>query len=230
MKRFIQGDCVEVIKTLEEDSIDFIYSNPPYGITHNVWDTPLDWEELWKDIWRVLKPTGVALFHSSMPFTYNLVNTQQPKYHYIWVKNNSTGFLTAKKQPLRITEEVLVFYKKTPITYNPQMIGDKIYKTRSAGKRSQDYWGTNISDSHKPKKVVERKGKYPTNLLKYPLQLGGGWGTISSDMIEFFIKTYTNEGDTYLDLTCHNTFVGNIATKLNRNYIGIDINPIIDVE
>ena len=129
MKRFIQGDCVEVIKTLEDNSIDLIYTNPPFGITHNDWDIPLDWKELWKDIWRVLKPTGVALFHCSMPFTYDLINTQRPKYHYIWVKNNSTGFLSAKKQPLRITEEVLVFYKKTPITYNPQMIGDKIYKT-----------------------------------------------------------------------------------------------------
>ena len=124
MIKYILGDIHNVIKDIDDNSIDFLYTNPPFGITEAKWDKPLDWDNLWLDIWRVMKPSGIVALHCSMPFTYTLIQSQTPKYHYCIKKNNKTGFLFCKKQPLRETEEVLIYYKK-PGTYNPQMIGNK---------------------------------------------------------------------------------------------------------
>jgi site-specific DNA-methyltransferase (adenine-specific) len=221
MTRYIQGDIHSVIKTLEDNSIDFIYTNPPFGITKKEWDKPLDWDNLWSDIWRVLKPNGVVGIHASMPFSYDLIKSQRPKYHYIWKKNNSTSFLNANKQPLRTTEEIYIFYNSLG-TYNIQMIGNKIYKKRKVQpKIKSSYYGCEKGTNTDEIQI----GNYPTNFLDYPIKIRGG-KTVPDEMIEFFIKTYSNENDTILDMTCHNKIVGNITTKLKRNYIGVDINEI----
>jgi len=220
MDDYIQGDIHDVIKSLKSNTIDCIYTNPPFGITENKWDTPLKWNELWNDIWRVLKPRGVAIIHASMPFSYDLIVSQRPKYHFVWIKDRSTNFLNAKKQPLRKEEEIYIFYKKSPI-YNPQMIGDEIIKTSKAGKSK--YYG---SRSNK-KADTFHVGKYPTNILEYPRNNKQGFKTIPKELVEFLIKSYTNEGDMILDMTCHSDYVGKIISKINRNYIGVDINEIV---
>jgi len=212
---YIIGDIHNIIKDLETDSIDFIYTNPPYGITKKEWDKPLDWKNLWFDIWRVLKPNGIIAIHASMPFTYDLLETQRPKYHYIWKKNNSTGFFRAKLQPLRITEEIFIFYKQKH-TYNPQMIGNELRKKTKIMPNS--YYGNRVGTFKDEIQI----GKYPTNFLDFKMEIRGG-KTIPKKMVEFFIKTYTNENDTILDMTCHNKFVGDIALQLKRQYIGVDI-------
>jgi len=216
---FINGDIHKVIKELEDNSIDFIYTNPPYGTTEKEWDKPLDWINLWPDMWRVLKPNGVIALHASIPFTYTLLETQRPKYHYIWKKNNSTGFFRAKLAPLRTTEEIFIYYQKAKHTYNPQMIGNQIIKKRKKFTKS-GYYGSRIGTFKDDIQI----GKYPTNLLDFKIEIRGG-KTIPKKMVEFFIKTYSNENDTILDMTCCNKFVGNIATELKRQYIGVDINP-----
>ena len=99
----------------------------------------LDWKLLFKEMWRVLKPNGKIILHSSIPFTYDLIQVEKPKYHYIWIKEHSTNFFHAKKQPLRQEEEILVYYKKQG-TYNPQMIGEKFYKKTKCGK--SNYYGS----------------------------------------------------------------------------------------
>ena len=96
MATYIEGDIHDVIKTLETNTIDLIYTNPPFGTTENKWDKALNWEELWKDIWRILKPNGVVVIHASKPFSYKLIQSQTPKYNYNWIKTKSTGFLRAK--------------------------------------------------------------------------------------------------------------------------------------
>tara|TARA_R110002167_G_C12396907_1_gene626498 strand:- start:16 stop:669 length:654 start_codon:yes stop_codon:yes gene_type:complete len=212
---YIIGDIHNVIKDLESNSIDFIYTNPPFGITEKKWDKPLDWENLWIEIWRVLKPSGVVAIHSSMPFTYDLIESQRPKYHYIWKKNNSTGFFRAKLAPLRTTEEIFIFYKQKH-TYNPQMIGNEIRKKTKI--KSNPYYGNRVG---KLKDDIQI-GKYPTNFLDFKMEIRKG-KTIPKKMVEFFIKTYSNENDTILDMTCHSKYVGNIALELNRQYIGVDI-------
>tara|TARA_R110001606_G_scaffold351352_2_gene501578 strand:+ start:232 stop:924 length:693 start_codon:yes stop_codon:yes gene_type:complete len=226
---YIFGDVHNVIKTLEDDSIDLIYTSPPYGSTKAEWDKPLRWDELFPEMWRVLKPSGVIVLHASMPFTYDLLQHDKPKYHYTWLKNNSTGGLTAKYQPLRRTEEVMVYYNNKP-TYNPQMKGDKFFKKRNKkwGTKEDDYCGHFARDANGKKPVTVSKpneghiGRYPDTLLEYKIR----WKSAISrtdDMMDFFIKTYSNEGDTVLDLTTHNSFLNDRVVALKREFIGIDI-------
>ena len=222
--QYIQGDIHEVIKTLEDNSIDFIYTDPPFAITKARWDTPLQWSELFPEMWRVLKPHGAICLYASMPFTYELLRYEKPKYHYSWIKNNSTGFLQCKNQPLRKTEEIFIYYKKKP-TYNPQMIGDTFYPKRNVkygGKNG--YWGEDgINKQNEYLKEEGHTGNYPSNVLTYPIRKDKTGVTRTDDHIDFFIKTYTNENDTILDMTCHVKYVGNRCQELQRNYIGVDL-------
>ena len=111
MIQFIQGDIHDVITTLDDNSIDFIYTDPPFSTTQCKWDKPLQWDILFPQMWRVLKPDGGIVLHASMPFTYELLQYDRPKYHYTWLKNNSTNHFHCKTQPLRSTEEIFVYYK-----------------------------------------------------------------------------------------------------------------------
>ena len=219
MATYIQGDIHDVIKTLETNSIDLIYTNPPFGTTENDWDKSLRWKELWVDIWRILKPNGVVVIHASKPFSYKLIQSQTPNYNYNWIKTNSTGFLRAKYQPLRKVEEVYIFYKKSH-TYNPQMVGTEIIKTGTS--KITSYYGDRLKQKNDGSFHI---GKYPTDVLEFKRQVRGG-KTICDDMIDFFIKTYSNENDLVLDMTTHNKVVGNRVIELKRKFIGIDINPI----
>ena len=223
MINYIQGDIHNVIKTLETNSIDFIYTDPPFSITKASWDKGLNWEELFPEMWRVLKPNGIIALHSSMPFTYELLKYEKPKYHYIWIKNNSTGFFSVKYQPLRTTEEIFIYYKKTG-TYNPQMTGDKYVKKRNVKYGGQNgYWGNDgIKKENEYNKEEGHKGKYPTNILNYTIKKGHK-NMKPYELQEYFIKTYSNENDVVLDMTCHTTQLGNICEILNRNYIGVDL-------
>ena len=218
------NDIHNKIKDIPTDSINLIYTSPPYGITQASWDKPLRWAELFPEMWRVLKPNGIIILHASMPFTYELLKYETPKYHYTWIKHISTGFLIAKYQPLRNTEEVFIYYKKRG-TYNPQMEGSVISKPRKHQiKNGEGYY--NLSKD----KLCEETGhvgRYPKTALQYKTRYKSGGGITRSDqLIEYFIKTYSNETDMVLDLTCCNKIVGDVVIKLNRNYIGIDIREI----
>ena len=214
---YIEGDCHEVIKTIEDNSIDLIYCSPPYGITKSKWDKPLDFNIMFPQLFRVLKPTGTLILHCSMPFTYTLLEYKiKPKYNYIWIKNNSTGHFLAKRQPMRQHEEVLIYYNKNN-TYNPQMKGVEQYTIDY--NKSNDYY----CNKYKKGKSTHT-GRYPTTILEYPIRREKTGITRCDDMIDYFIKTYSNETETVLDFTCHNKTVGNRCEVLNRKYIGIDIN------
>jgi len=216
----IKGDINEEIKNINTDSIDLIYTNPQFNTTENEWDIALNWKVLFEDMWRVLKPNGVIILHCAIPFTYELIKIEKPKYHYIWIKDSPTNFFHAKKQPLRQEEEILIFYKKKH-TYNPQMIGDTFYKQSTCGKSK--YYG---SRGEIKKETTEgHYGKYPNNILNFKRHIRG-FSTRSNELVDYFIKTYSNEGDTILDLTCYNALTGHRCKILNRNYIGVDLNPV----
>ena len=234
----IQGDIHDVIKTFDTDSIDCIYADPPFSITGAEWDQSLNWEMLWEEMWRVLKPNGSVVLHSSMPFTFDLVASQREyfKYNYIWKKNISTNFFLAKKQPLRIHEDICVFYKSQP-TYNPQMVGNEFHKKRNVIFGGQDKYYGECKVKEKiggwGEETIEggHKGRYPNTLLDYPIRKSkkkdkNTASTRTDDMVDFFIKTYTNENDTILDMTCYDGLTGKRCDVLNRNYIGVDLNPI----
>ena len=228
MNKYIQGDIHEVIKTLEDNSIDCIYTDPPFQITKAKWDKGLNWKELFPQMWRVLKPKGIIILYSSMPFTYELLQYEKPKYNYTWIKNNSTGFLTTKYQPLRKTEEIFIYYKKNG-TYNPQMKGTKFYpkrKVKYGG--SSAYWGE--EGSKKDNEYVKEEGhigKFPDN-VRYDKIEKGEKNMNPISLSTYFIKTYTNENDSILDMCCNNEVVGKLCNELKRNYIGVDINEIIE--
>ncbi len=217
----IKGDIHEEILKLETNSINLIYTNPPFFTTENEWDKKLNWKILFTEMWRVLKPNGKIILHCSIPFTYDLIKVERPKYHYVWVKDRPTNFFHAKNQPLRQQEEVLVYYKKKGV-YNPQMIGTEFYKKGTAGKSK--YYGSR-GENKTTNNTEGHFGKYPNNILYYPRHIRG-FSTRNNDLVDYFIKTYSNEGDTILDITCYNYLTGHRAIKLNRNYIGIDLNPV----
>lgn len=224
MKEYIEGDIHEVIKTLEDNSIDFIYTDPPFGTTGSPWDKPLQWNLLFPEMWRVLKPTGIICLYSSIPFTYELLKYETPKYNYSWKKNNSTGFFQAKYQPLRQMEEIFIYYKKRG-TYNPQMIGNEYHVKRNVKVGGRNgYYGETIKDKSNSYNDKEGHiGKYPTTFKEWNIRKDKTGITRTDDQIDYFIKTYSNENDKILDMTCHNNYVGDRCEFLNRNYIGIDL-------
>ena len=221
---YIENDIHNEILNIEDNSFDLIYTSPPYGITEAEWDKPLKWDILFPEIWRVLKPKGIIVIHASMPFTYELLKYEKPKYHYTWLKNRKTNFFKAKLQPLRNTEEVFIYYK-SPGTYNPQMIGNEIHKKVYMKQSDPNkYYGhrKNIKKTYiSPDET--HTGKYPSTLLEYKVRCDNTGISRTDEMIDYFIKSYSNEGDNVLDFTCHNNYVGDRCKILNRNYLGIDI-------
>ncbi len=228
MNEIIKGDIHDVIKTIPDNTVDFIYTDPPFNITGASWDKPLRWKELFPEMWRVLKPDGVIALYSSLPFTYHLLRESPllPKYHFTWIKNNSTGFFQVKYQPLRQTEEIFIYYKNKG-KYNPQMIGDKFYPKRLVKVGgNNNYYGDEISKKkNQYDKSNGHKGNYPTNVINYPIRKDETGITRTDEHIDFFIKSFTNEDDTVLDMTCHNDYVAKRCLELSRNFIGVDINP-----
>jgi site-specific DNA-methyltransferase (adenine-specific) len=223
---YINGDCHDVIKTIPDNSQDFIYTDPPFGTTGAKWDSPLRWGEIFPEMWRVLKPNGIIAIYASMPFTYELLKYETPRYHYTWHKSNcKTNFLKAKLQPLRNTEEIFIYYKK-PGTYNPQMEGnDKRIQVNKKHTAGHTYYG--IRNNAKAGTVNPNEchyGSYPSTHRSWGILRDGSGITRTNEQIDFFIKTYTNENDKVLDLTCHSYHVGNRCRLLNRDYTGIDIN------
>lgn len=223
------GDIHEVIKTIDTDSVDFIYTDPPFGITKAKWDVGLRWEELFPEMWRVLKPNGVICLYASAPFTYQLVTYETPKYHYSWKKNNSTGFFTAKKQPLRCMEEIFIYYKQTG-TYEPQMVGNQVHKRRNLIHTGGSGYFTSSSGAKMPTHNHEsekgsHKGRYPTTFKEWPIRKEKGGITRTDEHIDYFLRTYSREGELVLDMTCHNPTVGNRCQALGRRYLGVDIKP-----
>lgn len=224
---FIVNDCLEYIKTLEDNSVDLFYFDPPFATTNNSWDKPLNWKELFPLMFKKMKEFGNIVIHASMPFTYELIRHKVPRYHWIWVKDMATNFFHAKHQPLRKQEEVLVYYNKRGATYNPQMEGNDFRKYNMSG-TSKYYHSTKDKETiNKYRKNDEERGhygKYPTNVIEFPREIRRNDGATRSDeMIDYFIKTYSNEGELVVDLTCHSGIVGKRCKELKRNYIGVDI-------
>jgi len=214
-------DNLEYIKTLDTDSIDFIYFDPPFnGITSHDYDTALDWEPLWTEMWRVLKKPGVIAIHSSQPFTGDLIHSQRKHFKYNWYWDKKcvpTGHLFAKYQPMRHIEEVCIFYKK--VRYNPQMVPRETPLTIKGGPNGSPYYhkGTN-------RETTTYTHRFPTHMLQYK-RVEHPYSTRPVSLCEYFINTYSKEGDKVLDLTCSNGQSAIACSKLKRNYIGVDYDP-----
>ena len=213
-----KGDCLEVMKLIPDWSIDAIITDPPYGTTACKWDSVIDFELMWEQLNRIIKPNGAIVLFGSEPFSSYLrtSNIKDYKYDWVWEKNRPTGLFLAKKQPMRYVELVHVFYKKQ-CTYNPQKWVGKKSNSRGKGLAQSTHYGKSS--------FVNTEGnlKYPKNILKFnrphppihPTQKPVA-------LMEYLIKTYTNENETVLDFTMGSGSTGVAAKNLNRNFIGIE--------
>ena len=215
-----QGDCLELIKDIPDKSVDMVLCDLPYGTTRNKWDSVIPLNKLWKQYERIIKDNGAIVLFSQMPFSAELVhsNLKLFKYEWIWEKDNGTGFLNAKKMPLKIHENILVFYKKLPL-YNPQMrTGFKPYKCKQ-GRHSTNY------GAYEQGHITESNGeRYPIDIIKFKKDSGLHPTQKPVELLEYLIKTYTNEGETILDNCMGSGSTGVACINTNRNFIGYELN------
>ena len=223
MIQLMQGDCLERMKEIPDGSVDMILADPPYGTTACKWDSIIPLEPMWAQLKRVIKPNGAIVMTAAQPFTSALVmsNPAMFKYSFVWQKTQATGHLNAWKMPMRKHEDVCVFYSKA-CTYNPQ-ITDKPKKNQrplSARTKTSECYGDHKLDAHKcpPDKSM------PSTILNFPNQQKQRHPTQKPvALMEYLIKTYTNEGETVLDFTMGSGTTGVACVNLNRSFIGIEL-------
>jgi len=214
----IHGDCLEVMKSIPDNSINMILCDLPYGTTQNKWDSVIDLNKLWLQYNRICK--GAIVLTAQTPFdkVLGFSNLKNLKYEWIWKKESGTGFLNSKKAPLKNHENILVFYEKQP-TYNPQMrTGFKPYVCKQGNTKSKNYGEqtgaiTKSNGDRYPLTVIEfKRDKEKIHPTQKPVGL-----------MEYLIKTYTNEEDMVLDNCMGSGTTGVACKNLNRNFIGIEL-------
>jgi DNA modification methylase len=219
---FQKGDCLDLLKKTPSNSIQLILWNPPFGTTKNSWDESLDWSSIFPECFRILKDDGMLVIHCSIPFNYELIRKapKPPSYSWYWTKEATTNPFIAKIQPLRNTEEILV-WKNKKNTYYPQRVGDEKRTVKSKG--TSPYYG---ATSEQPKnEVIGYYQSHHITMKRPPLHgknANQGFGTRPIEMIELMIQSYTKEGDTILDPTCHLGIAGLVSKRLKRKFIGFD--------
>lgn len=222
-------DCLNVLPTIADGTVDFICVDLPYGTTSIGWDEVIPMEKLWPEYWRILKPTGIVALFGSQPFSSYLITTgiKEFKYEIIWNKNKCGSPGLAKYRPMKVHENILIFSKKTG-TYNPQMEEGKPFKRKS--KNPQGYVGKKNDHKYgmKPRTEFENTGtRYPKSILNISRDFSAQQQVHPTQkplpLLEWLVLTYTNSGDTVLD-HCMGSGVTGVACKLhNRNFIGVEL-------
>ena len=216
----VLGDCLQAMKWIPDGSIDMVLTDPPYGTTACKWDTVIDLPLMWEQLKRVIKPNGAIVMTASQPFTSALVmsNPKMFKYQWVWIKNAATAFQSAKYRPLQGHEDVLVFSSK-PTLYNPQMTtGHKPTNSAKSCKQAGVYQGEGSWEYSGG--VTER---YPRTNQNFNVERGYHPTQKPVALMEYLIKTYTNEGETVLDFTMGSGTTGVACANLDRRFIGIEM-------
>jgi len=218
------GDCLEVMKSIPSGSIDAIITDPPYGTTACKWDSVIDFDLMWEQLNRIIKPNGAIVLFGSEPFSsaLRMSNIKNYKYDWVWEKSKATNFLNAKKQPLRAKENISVFYKKQPV-YNPQMSKGEAYNKGVRKKQTKDDVYGNFNQSE----VKSEGDRYPRDVMYFKTAESEGKTFHKTQkpvaLMEYLIKTYTNKGETVLDFTMGSGTTGVACKNTNRNFIGIEM-------
>jgi site-specific DNA-methyltransferase (adenine-specific) len=231
------GDCLEVMKTIEDNSIDAIITDPPYGTVRLKWDSVIDFDLMWKQLNRIIKPNGAIVLFGSEPFSsaLRMSNIKNYKYDWVWRKSRCGNFQIAKYQPLKYTENIMVFglsatswtKKGNSMNYYP------IYENASESTKNRRNYKTGgkvtglnnmQSGEYKSELLHGKDKKNPSNIIdiksvhtkfEHPTQK-------PVELMEYLIKTYTNENETVLDFTMGSGSTGVAANNLNRKFIGIE--------
>jgi site-specific DNA-methyltransferase (adenine-specific) len=220
MINLMLGDCLQRMKEIESGSVDMILTDPPYGTTACKWDSIIPLEPMWAELKRIIKPNGAIVMTASQPFTTTLIasNMKMFKYCWVWEKSRFANQMLAKKQPLKIHEDVIVFCKGVA-PYSPQGLiecnkitkqGSKITDNNGGGKRATSYKQTH---TNYPRTIQKFKSASKTvHSTQKPVPL-----------MEYLIKTYTNEGETVLDFCLGSGTTGVACVNTGRDFIGIEM-------
>jgi len=223
----MQGDCLERMKEIPDGSVDMILTDPPYGTTECKWDSIIPLFPMWEQLKRVIKPSGAIVMTSSQPFTTTLISSNMKGYCYNWVWNKhfAGNFVQAKRQPLKDHEDVCVFSLngKMPQYHPLKVLRDKPIKT---GKNERGVGAIPLRGSCKNKgKIYKDKNPTTGKSLDFNVRIGRGLHPTQKPvaLMEYLIKTYTNEGDTVLDFTMGSGTTGVACVNLGRKFIGIEL-------
>ena len=216
------GDCIDGMKILQDNSVDMVLTDPPYGTTQNKWDTVVDMDAFWKEIKRVTKKNSAILIFTQMPFTATVVMSNPKMFRYEWIceKANATGFLNARRMPMKCHENVLVFYGKLPV-YHPIMEHGKPYRRGLEDKNSSNYNAVkrlrsgNPTGTRFPRDVLKVSWRSAFRKTLHPTQK-------PVSLCEYFIKTYSNKGDIILDPFIGSGTTAVAAINTERKYIGFE--------
>ena len=213
------GDCLVEMDEIEDDSVDAIIADLPYGTTACRWDTRIPLEPLWAHYKRIIKPRGAIVLFGSQPFTSALVmgNLEWFRCEWIWCKSNGGGFLNANRYPLKRHENIIVFADALPI-YNPQMTEGKPYRCTSAAA------GETTFDQAVAGWVTENEGdRYPLSFQYFKNETGLHPTQKPVALLEYLVKTYTNPGELVLDNVMGSGTTGVACINTGRRFIGIEL-------
>ena len=230
--QLFNDDCLKILPTLPDKSINLILTDPPYGTSACKWDSIIPFEQMWKELKRIIKKEGSIVLFGTEPFSSNLrlSNADWFKYDWIWEKPNGANFLVANYQPLKVHEIISIFgnaptsySKNKPMLYNPQETIGKAYK-QTSGKQKTEKENSTVR-SKIEQVVTENKGtRKPKTIIQFSNDKEKLHPTQKPvALLEYLIKTYTNENDVVLDFTMGSGSTGVAAKNLNREFIGIEL-------
>ena len=222
--KLIHGDCLEEMKNIPDGSVDMILTDPPYGTTACKWDSVIDLDLMWEQLKRIIKPNGAIVMTASQPFTTTLIssNMKMFKYEMIWDKNKGAQPQLANIQPMKSHENILIF-GSGKILYNPQKIKGEPY-TRNNKQKHKEH---SLSKGLKPMKQINKGERFPKTIHLFSRDFSAQSRVHPTQkpvaLMEYLIKTYTNEGETVLDFTMGSGTTGVACKNLNRDFIGVEL-------